>query len=173
MSEFEFFLESEEETIRFGRRLAAATFTDKFSADKLPTLPENEGVKTTGAVIYLAGGLGAGKTTLTRGIMRGYGYNGAVKSPTYTIVEPYEFERCNIYHFDLYRLDDLEEIAFLGVEDYFSPENICVFEWAEKGGKSIPNADVMINFIDQGTGRRLRCQNLTKKGSDILERLRK
>ena len=171
MSEFEFFLESEEATIQFGRRLAAATFSDKFAAGKLLTQPENEGFPTLGAVIYLAGGLGAGKTTLTRGIMRGYGYNGAVKSPTYTIVEPYEFKNCNIYHFDLYRLDNLEEFTYLGVEDYFVPENICVFEWAENGGSAIPEADLLINLVDRGTGRLLRCRNLTIKGSEIVERL--
>jgi tRNA threonylcarbamoyladenosine biosynthesis protein TsaE len=171
MHEFEIFLESEEATIGFGRNLAAATFSDKFTAGRLPNPPENEGFKTMGAVIYLTGGLGAGKTTLTRGVMRGYGYNGAVKSPTYTIVEPYEFDRCNIYHFDLYRLNDLEEVAYLGVEDYFAPGNICVFEWAENGGKSIPEADVVINLVDKGSGRLLRCRNLTKKGSEIVARL--
>lgn len=171
MSEFEFFLESEEATIEFGRKLAAATFSDKFAAGKLLTQTENEGFTTLGAVIYLTGGLGAGKTTLTRGIMRGYGYNGAVKSPTYTIVEPYEFKNCNIYHFDLYRLDNLEEFTYLGVEDYFVPENICVFEWAENGGSSIPGADLLINLVDRGTGRLLRCRNLTIKGSEIVERL--
>ena len=171
MSEFEFFLESEEATIEFGRKLAAATFSDEFAAGKLLTQTENEGFTTLGAVIYLTGGLGAGKTTLTRGIMRGYGYNGAVKSPTYTIVEPYEFKNCNIYHFDLYRLDNLEEFTYLGVEDYFVPENICVFEWAENGGSSIPGADLLINLVDRGTGRLLRCRNLTIKGSEIVERL--
>ena len=171
MSEFEFFLESEEATIEFGRKLAAATFSDEFAAGKLLTQTENEGFTTLGAVIYLTGGLGAGKTTLTRGIMRGYGYNGAVKSPTYTIVEPYELKNCNIYHFDLYRLDNLEEFAYLGVEDYFVSENICVFEWAENGGNSIPEADLLINLVDRGTGRLLRCRNSTIKGSEIVERL--
>jgi tRNA threonylcarbamoyladenosine biosynthesis protein TsaE len=103
--------------------------------------------------------------------MRAFGYTGAVKSPTYTLVEPYEFEFCNIYHFDLYRLSDPEEVAYLGTDEYFAESNLCLVEWAEKGVKWLPGADLVIDMADQGTGRCLTCQSLTEKGAIIAKRL--
>lgn len=126
-----------------------------------------------GGVFYLQGDLGAGKTTLTRGIMRGFGYQGAVKSPTYTLVEPYEFTQCRIYHFDLYRLADPEEVEYLGTEDYFANNNLCIFEWPERGAKHIPDADLVISLETEGTGRRLTCQSFTEKGELISQTIAK
>ncbi len=155
-------------TLEFGARLAAATFQDVVSSEKPPA---GVGAAHLGGMIYLQGDLGAGKTTLTRGFMRAFGYLGAVKSPTYTLVEPYEFERCNIYHFDLYRLADPEEVSYLGTDEYFSAANLCLVEWAEKGAKWLPPPDLVIDIAPKGTGRQLTCQSLTAKGAIIAKRL--
>jgi tRNA threonylcarbamoyladenosine biosynthesis protein TsaE len=155
-------------TLEFGAELAAATFQESGAGD---VILEEMGTPHLGGMIYLQGDLGAGKTTLSRGFMRAFGYNGAVKSPTYTLVEPYEFKLCNIYHFDLYRLADPEEVAYLGTDEYFAESNLCLVEWAEKGEKWLPPADLVINIADEGTGRRLTCQSLTEKGTIIAKRL--
>ncbi|GJM13422.1 MAG: tRNA (N6-adenosine(37)-N6)-threonylcarbamoyltransferase complex ATPase TsaE [Pseudohongiella sp.] len=162
-------LEDEDATLEFGGRLAIATFEPQ--AQKNSSADAGVGVPHLGGMIYLQGDLGAGKTTLSRGFMRAFGHEGAVKSPTYTLVEPYEFELCNIYHFDLYRLADPEEVAYLGTDEYFSPDNLCLVEWAEKGAKWLPGADLLIDIESKGTGRRLTCQSFTEKGEIIAKRL--
>ncbi len=96
--------------------------------------------------VYLQGNLGAGKTTLCRGVMRGFGYEGAVKSPTYTLVEPYEMEQASVYHFDLYRLGDPEELDFLGVRDYFDSPSLCLIEWPDRGKGFLPAADIILSI---------------------------
>ena len=168
MSEFELFLEDEEATLEFGRRIAVATFADQSAEARIAPA---SGVPTMGAMIHLKGDLGVGKTTLTRGIMRGYGYEGAVKSPTYTLVEPYEFAQCHIYHFDLYRLAHPEEVDYLGAEDYFNESNLCIIEWADRGARVIPAADLTITLEAERTGRRLYCQTQSGKGLAIAKRL--
>ncbi len=165
----EIFLADEEATLVFGRALARATFENP---DAVPDANRpGLGIKTSGGVIHLEGDLGAGKTTLARGFMRGYGITGAIKSPTYTLVEPYELEKCQLYHFDLYRLGSVDEVEYLGVEDYFHDNSVCLIEWPDKGGNRLPPADLTLFLSSSGTGRQLQCQSKTHKGTLIYQRL--
>ena len=164
----QFTLKDEEATLDFGAALARATF---LNPDDAQTKSGEPGCRSMGAVIYLLGDLGAGKTTLTRGFLRGFGFHGAVKSPTYTLVEPYEFSLCKIYHFDLYRLTDPAEVQYLGIDDYFQQQNICLLEWAELGRDLIPAPDLSISLRGTGTGREISCQTHTAKGERIAARL--
>lgn len=159
-------LVDEDATIEFGRALALATRTDPLER----TVP-GDGAATAGGILHLQGDLGAGKTTLTRGFLRGYGHEGAVKSPTYTLVEPYEMALCNVYHFDLYRLSDPEEFEFLGTEQYFDAQNLCLIEWAEQGAGWVPRADVLVELRERGAGREAFCTAFTARGVEILDGL--
>ncbi|MEC9134467.1 MAG: tRNA (adenosine(37)-N6)-threonylcarbamoyltransferase complex ATPase subunit type 1 TsaE, partial [Pseudomonadota bacterium] len=96
------------------------------------------------ALVTLQGDLGAGKTTLVRGILRGLGFTGAVKSPTYTLLEPYSIDGFDLYHFDLYRLETAEELEFVGFEEILDGSGIKLFEWPQKGEGWLPNADVSV-----------------------------
>ena len=121
--------------------------------------------------VYLEGELGAGKTTLTRGILRAYGYQGAVKSPTYTLIEPYELGDQRIYHLDLYRLGGPEELEFIGGRDVLDDDALCLVEWPSRGDGWLPQADLHIHLTLEGAGRRATLEGLTQRGQQWLGKL--
>ena len=108
-----------------------------------------------GQVITLSGDLGAGKTTLVRGMLRGLGFGGRVKSPSYGLVESYEVAGLEIHHLDLYRLGDPEELDFIGIEDLIGPDSVLLIEWPERGKGRLPEASARVRIEHQGTGRRV------------------
>jgi len=122
-------------------------------------------------LIYIHGPLGAGKTTLVRGMLRALGYTGAVKSPTFTLVEPYEFKQRHFYHFDLYRLNNPEELEFAGVRDYLHGNGVCVVEWAERAQGLLPTPDLDIIISLTETGRMMRITSLSARGKASLDAL--
>ena len=124
---------------------------------------------TAGMVLHLSGELGAGKTTLVRGILRALGYAGPVKSPTFTLVEVYEVSRLYLYHFDFYRFNDPNEWEEAGFRDCFNEEAICLVEWPEKADKLLPSADIQIFFRFTKPGREVRIQAGTEIGRQCLK----
>jgi tRNA threonylcarbamoyladenosine biosynthesis protein TsaE len=105
---------------------------------------------TPGRVLHLRGDLGAGKTTLVRGLLGALGHTGRVKSPTYTLVEVYTLSTLNFYHFDFYRFKDPSEWLASGFRDYFNPQSVCVVEWPERAGElSRPDLDISLEFLDE------------------------
>ncbi len=149
------FLADETGTEQLGQALASAI---KTSAE--------------GLVVFLEGDLGMGKTTLSRGLIRGLGHQGAVKSPTFTLVEPYEHLDPLVYHFDLYRLGDPEELEYMGVRDYFQPGQVCLIEWPERGRGVLPPADLKVRLNRQDQGRIAELAAGTQRGQRLLAQLR-
>lgn len=125
-----------------------------------------------GLVIYLDGDLGSGKTTLVRGVLRGLGYAGNVKSPTYTLVELYAISRLNLHHFDFYRFSQPEEYLDAGLDEYFQGGAVCLVEWPDKAGEYLAPADLRVSLAIEDDGRRIDFISLTAAGHACLSRLR-
>ena len=126
-----------------------------------------------GLVIYLSGELGAGKTTLVRGLLRKLGVGGKVKSPTFTLVEVYEVSRLYLYHFDFYRFNDPRELGEAGFREYFNPQSVCLVEWPEKSNRAagLPAADLRIVLHVAGLGRNVSIFADSEAGASCLKRL--
>jgi tRNA threonylcarbamoyladenosine biosynthesis protein TsaE len=126
-----------------------------------------------GMTILLKGELGTGKTTLVRGFLRARGHEGPVKSPTFTLLEPYELLGVPIYHFDLYRISGPEELEFLGVRDYLRGDGICLVEWPERAQGCFPTADLAIEIDYENTGRQVQIISHTEAGGTFITRVKK
>ena len=143
---------NETEQIELQDEAATIAFGEILSKKLIKNLP-------SGGLVFLHGDLGAGKTTLTRGIIRGLGYQGAVKSPTYTLVEHYPNEYLQICHFDLYRMGHPEELEFIGARDDLVDGNLCLIEWPERaaGWLKEPDVEIYLRF------------NYLKKSSQVVK----
>ena len=135
-------LENEEETARFG-------------AELWRVLPKK-------CLVFLNGELGAGKTTLTRGVLRAAGYQSVVKSPTYTLVEEYKIADRLLFHFDLYRLKDPEELEWIGMSDYLDQQSVCFIEWPTLGQGFLPLPDIELSIKTEGEVRLVDIQIVSK-----------
>ncbi len=150
-------------------------------ARKIFILPDEAGTERLGAAlgavclpgttVFLTGDLGAGKTTLTRGFLRGRGYAGIVKSPTYTLVEEYRAGDLRVYHFDLYRVNDPEELETMGIRDYFTENSVRLVEWPSRGEGILPGPDVAVRIDFAGAGRRAAVAGETARGNAAVARL--
>ena len=136
--------------------------TERLGATLANVLPD-------GLVVFLQGDLGAGKTCLVRGVLRGLGYQGAVKSPTYTLLEEYSLAGKEIIHFDLYRLSDPEELDLIGIRDYFNAKASCFIEWPQRGQGFLPRADLQIQISLDGDGRLARISSSSDSGMKVLK----
>ena len=124
-----------------------------------------------GLVVYLHGDLGAGKTTLVRGVLHGLGHVGKVKSPTYTLVEPYTIFNYNIYHFDLYRFTDEEEWEAAGFREYFNAQSICMIEWPERAANVLPEPDIHVHLSLYQNARKIQFSAGSPLGKQCIEEL--
>lgn len=124
-----------------------------------------------GLVVHLIGELGAGKTTLVRGILRGLGHSGPVRSPTYTLVEPYEIAERQVYHLDLYRLGDAEELEWIGIRDLLDTDSLAFIEWPERGAGVLPPADLEVQIEYRGEGRQVALVGKSDAGDRVVGQL--
>ena len=155
MTEWSTFLPDESATVAAGARLGSA-------------IGEGEHLLT----IHLCGDLGAGKTTFTRGVLSYFGHSGAVKSPTYTLVEVYELPARTVYHFDLYRLGDPEELEYMGIRDYFVPSSVSLIEWPSRGEGVLPPPDLVATLKVQDGGRIVKLEASSDAGAALIERIK-
>ena len=146
------FRENEQATLDLGRHLAAGL--------------------ARGMLVALHGPLGAGKTTLTRGVLRRLGYEGRVKSPTYALVELYKVSRLDLYHFDFYRFSDSEELIESWLQEAFNETNVCIVEWAEKAGNLLPTADIDVSLAMTDGARSALLKAQTENGKRCLQQLK-
>lgn len=123
-------------------------------------------------LVGLQGELGAGKTTLVRGFLRALGHEGVVRSPTFTLVESYKLHGREIHHFDLYRVNDPEELEFLGVRDYLKEQSTCLVEWPERGAGVLPVADIDVIIHATNQRRTVRIVSHTEQGAAVLDGLK-
>ena len=151
MAQYRAVLQDEAATLKFASRLAS--YVDG------------------GQTLFLHGNLGAGKTTFSRGVINALGHQGTVKSPTYTLVEPYSLERLTIFHFDLYRLRDAEELEFMGIRDYFRADTLCLIEWPEQGLGYLPVPDLDIHLEFEAEHRCITLNAQTAAGASIIKAL--
>lgn len=154
-------------TLKFTVELSTQEQTESFAAEVAKACR----VMKASISIHLIGDLGAGKTTFSRGFIQSLGFTGRVKSPTYTLVEPYEIGELNVFHFDLYRLADPEELEFMGIRDYQQSGSINLIEWPSKGEGYLPPPSICINigFIEQG--RVIEVESLDAIGERVIRQL--
>jgi tRNA threonylcarbamoyladenosine biosynthesis protein TsaE len=145
-------LKDESETIALGAKMASAL--------------------SGGEIIFLQGELGAGKTTFVRGLLNALGHSGNVKSPTYTLVEPYSITGLDVYHFDLYRINDPEELEAMGIRDYCDGKAICLFEWPEQGADVLPEADITLFLSHISSGREVEIKSNSVTGENIQKSIK-
>lgn len=148
-----------DDTDRFGAQLAAAL------------LSHRDQVARRGFYLALSGDLGAGKTALIRAVLRALGVTGAVKSPTFTLLEPYVVSSLNFYHFDFYRFKEPEEFAAAGFRELFGPGSICAVEWPERARGLLPVPDLALALEVVGEGRALEASAATELGATCLASL--
>ena len=146
--------------------LADSAATERLGTDLARVLGQG------GAVLYLQGELGAGKTTLTRALLRALGHSGVVRSPSYTLIEPYELGPRTVFHLDLYRLSVPQELEFLGLRDLDPEHDLIVIEWPERGAGGIPPADIMVRLAYRGEGRQAAVEAVSEHGTTILSGLK-
>ena len=151
MKKLKFLLSNEKNTLELGRSISAYLIK--------------------GLLIFLKGDLGAGKTTLARGIINGLGHNGPVKSPTYSLIEQYEFDMFTLNHFDLYRFASANEWSSSGFEEYINSHEVTLIEWPEKSTEFLPKPDLEIELLYENESRIAYIDSFTEKGNKCLENL--
>lgn len=144
---------SDEQTRALGARLGRALLAER---------------RDSGIVVGLTGELGAGKTTLVAGVLAALGHAGPVRSPTYALVEPYRCGDRDVYHCDLYRLEDPDQLEDLGYRDFVRPGAIVLVEWPEKGGERLGSLDLMVEVSYDGPGRAFVFRALTPRGRQLM-----
>lgn len=147
-------------------RLADAAATE--SLGRALAAPLLRACRDAPVMLHLEGPLGAGKTTLARGLLRGLGHEGRVRSPTFTLLEPYDLSCCQVVHLDLYRLGDPGELDYLGLLDLLAPGTVALVEWAERGGNRLPAPDLRISLDYDGAARRAEWEALSPRGRGLI-----